>query len=241
MTHIIRCATGYTYEQLRPFIASALANTDACLDIIRYPGDSPLPYHDRLLVHEAWGEPMTCPVVQRYATIARVLCVIKGDYNVIHCDARDAVFLSDPFALTASDRIGLWATSEGKAIGTDQANYDWMRRLTYSPEIGLGLAGQPILCAGVWGGTAKAVVDHCDAITYLTAGHLWFGADQAAHNLLCRIHPTTVYNSIAHHCVLHGSEYDQGISVLHQYDRHQELVAMVNDMANGWARKAGIE
>lgn len=235
--HIVSCATGYTAEQLRPFILSALANTDAKIWLLRTPGDC-MPFDgnmERIRIYEI--DAMECPVVQRFGHIGDMIadCIHDNDH-VIHCDCRDLVFLGDPFQLV--ERTRFVATREaGQMAGADKANASWVCKL-------LSLAGMmtaddwPICCAGCFAGRADRVAGHCRAIAELCRGQHWFGADQAAHNLLVRTGELDQTAWLAHHAVL-GGVMTKAKPILHQYDRHPEMVAMVAGKVAEWSKTVG--
>ena len=157
--HIITCATGYTPEQLEPFVVTARRFCpEAMIHLIRYHGDAPIVGTYRYNVKR-----MECPVVERFAHLSKLAGDIARNYGdestAIHCDARDVVFQGNPFEDVKG--MALWTTCETKVVGADQANYNWLRRLIRTHELGTALSFATIQCAGVFGGDAVHVADHC--------------------------------------------------------------------------------
>ncbi len=230
--HIISCATGYTPEELAPFVVTARRFCpEAMIHLIRYHGDAPIEGTFRYTIPR-----MECPVVERFAHLSKLASDIARNYGddsvVIHCDARDVVFQYNPFEEVGG--MPMWTTSETKVVGADQANYNWLRRLIRTHELGTALSFATIQCAGVFGGHAVQVADHCKAIDLLTRNARWFGADQAAHILLADIAdiPLTFHGQVAWHAVLGGCDGEEWKTapILHQYDRHPKMVEYVAEL-----------
>lgn len=184
----------------------------------------------------------------RHIVIRDLLQATKvGDARILLCDSRDLVFQADPFG---SEWPPLWSCEEDKRLEECTLNSAWFKRVGGETAL-QNNKHQHVVCAGVIGGTTEAIkrylqqsskiVEEIAPIIPLTDG------DQGIHNNLVRLHPElgfTVLPNGGPLCINVGYTpacelAEEGASVrlrnredipaiLHQYDRHPNLRALVN-------------
>lgn len=195
---VIGIATGYGFEELKPFFTS-----------LRLSG-----FQGRALLLAGNLEPATKALLARlgaevlaftYPTEGVPSLVVNGRFylyrkllmdlapeldNALLTDVRDVVFQADPFDpdLGLADLEGqvcCFLEDADTTIGRNAMNAGWMRR-AYGPEVLAELAGRPISCVGTVFGGREALLGYLCLLTReLDAIRPdFFGSDTAAHNLL---------------------------------------------------------
>lgn len=224
---IITAALGYTGDRIRPFLESAMNVGIKDIMIIGYQGFTvPCGLPGKVFVVSDDGNQ---PASGRYHATVTALNLLHADPQMadrktLWLDSRDVLFRANPFIDEFWPDYPLFATAEAGRIRDDDTNWRWLDRLT-DGCCGRGMAKRPILCAGVFGGAFAVVMRHLSGIKTLCIGQDWFGADQAAHNLLCAIRrvPIIEHGKFAWHHVL---PQRRGVPlsvatcpIIHQYDR----------------------
>jgi hypothetical protein len=170
--------------------------------------------------------------------------------NVLLTDTRDVIFQRDPFTEISTKM--LWCGEEPILMKDCEINKAWYVQayLTAGFE---RIATYPVLCSGVTGGPRAKVEEYLEAMcrAILQVGSrivLHPGYDQAIHNHILRLSDlsgcvtffgaessnlATMHNTpVGSLCIADDQSIRTGdgtlISIVHQYDRHQELRRSVN-------------
>lgn len=166
-----------------------------------------------------------------------------SDYVMI-TDLRDVFFQRDPFADPVSG-LEVYLEDASVRIGYDDFNTRWIREV-FGPVELEHLHGRPVSCSGTVVGTRDAMLAYVTEMAAEIARHRRpMGArDQAVHNVLLHRDllpaPTAIMNgggriltmgkmpSYRSNADGHVVNADGSVpSVLHQWDRHPELVAHI--------------
>ncbi|MGB0683098.1 MAG: hypothetical protein ACPGOV_10340 [Magnetovibrionaceae bacterium] len=197
-TLIVGAALGYNADKLAPFVISLrrAGYLGDCLLFCDYP--APDARTQKLL--ETWRidwEPFQmpepapcCPHMARHYKLAAFLDSDRGrsyDY-FLHCDTRDVVFQSDPFAVDLSVPLYHFAEEGRRLIGQSESNRDWVRA-GFGEAALRRLEAKAIFCGGTILGSALGMRAHVSA-TLKLAEHLnpdslfMPGIDQATHLMI---------------------------------------------------------
>lgn len=187
----------------------------------------------------------------RYIFVRDLLAAWNLNHEkVLFCDSRDVVFQSDPFA---GEWPSLWTCEEDRKIEDCQLNKLWLERTVGKAAI-LDAKQHLIVCSGITGGQASHLARYLQRSSQLieqAASRIALvdvGDDQGIHNYLARVQPQlglTVlpngspaanvhYTIPADIKIIHNKAYlrERMPAILHQYDRHPILSAMVQSI---WA------
>ncbi|MCZ6782483.1 MAG: hypothetical protein O7G30_04150 [Proteobacteria bacterium] len=188
--------------------------------------------------------------VFRFFLYQRYLERAGGDYGrVLLTDVKDVVFQADPFASGGSRGIDAFQETNRLALRDEPTNRRWMEQL-FGESAVAELGDFPILCSGTILGDPESLVAYVDRFLQALRGayQMWdLGVDQGVHNYVvrkglvsdCRIVPNGEGSVLT---LGSGSEDEFGVDgegritngagrvvpVVHQYDRHPELVELVN-------------
>jgi hypothetical protein len=172
--------------------------------------------------------------------------------KILLVDSRDLVFQRDPFA---GDWPALWSSEEGKKIEDCSLNSFWFERVG-GWEALQAAKHEFIVCAGVIGGQAHRMsqyLQRSSAIIERLASRVALDdGDQGIHNNLVRLVTDLGFTVLGNGSALVAnvgstkpadliSERDEvrlvnrptASAILHQYDRHPHLVALVKSK---WAQ-----
>lgn len=194
------------------------------------------------------------PVVARFGDYARLIESRSALRNILLTDVRDVVFQASPFAQPITG-LEVFVEDENHSLGQNPFHSKYLRALA-GDEVTDTIADRPCLCAGTIIGPAADVARLCRLI--LTLGAIprssvggGFGIDQASLELA--VHQGLVaacvrpnYSRVATlgQCI-DGVGVDEdritnpdgSISpVVHQYDRHPELMGLVRARWSAEAR-----
>lgn len=170
---------------------------------------------------------------------------IKNYDKVLICDIRDVCFQSNPFQHKC--KASIISFLEEGTIRNSRMNLKWIRQAV-GEDASDSLMDKNICCAGVTIGKSDAILDYLDKMLHylFRARHMASvaGVDQGLHNYLFHDghlkNSETLENGNTYCMTLgNGKSYDFDynknvvmngnlISILHQYDRHQELNKMIN-------------
>jgi hypothetical protein len=169
--------------------------------------------------------------------------------NVLITDVKDVVFQRDPFDFPVTDRIHVAMENPDVPVGACPWNSQWLLA-GYPPEVLERLKDKDLSCAG----TTLAPVGHMMRYLELMLAEIagmkdaYKCADQAAHNLLLhdgKLDPVEKLRNFEGPILTVGSEqrYElddrnelvnrdgSKMAVIHQYDRHPELVRIFEKRA----------
>jgi hypothetical protein len=162
--------------------------------------------------------------------------------NVMLSDARDVLFLGNPFDLELGDGIYFFQEDERLAIRDNVNNAGWLHG-AYGQQALDELGGRPIVCAGVTIGAAAAVLEYerimVDELSKLA--RQFHGMDQGVHNFVVHSalvpHAHVVPNRegpvltmglmAAEDAVPILRERAPELKVVHQYDRHPGALEVI--------------
>lgn len=172
--------------------------------------------------------------------------------NVLLADIRDVIFQNDPFE-HISDNI--LAAQEDNTIGNCQFNSAWIRDL-YGEEMLNELSNKSILCSGTILGSRERVISLLEFVIneIETHGPRLDGVnsntiiDQGVYNYYCHLNPDTVkiVDNETGPILTAGykqnfkvtknaeviNENDEAFSIVHQHDRFNWLLTMLNERYN---------
>jgi hypothetical protein len=164
--------------------------------------------------------------------------------NVMLTDVRDVVFLGNPFSFDIGDSVFFFLEHERLRLRDNPHNRVWLDA-AYGPDVLAELGDLPISCSGVTIGAAPAITAYLAAMVDGLAQlpRQYTGIDQGVHNYL--VHKGLVPNSrlmpnragpvltvglmpdaAAARAIEEGRTR---IRVVHQYDRHPELAALIQE------------
>lgn len=224
MNAILTASAGLTRAQMRPFKCSAAKFVDAMVCDVRECG---MPPHTRRM--EEWRK-----ILKRERTIRRVLM----------CDGRDVVFQGDPFAELAEGAVHAFCEAGGMTVGLCPYNRGWAERW-YGAEWAARIAEKPIVCVGTIVAEREAAIVILERLIEEFRRHGWdVGMDTAAWQRMVwdgwmpvglMVHAndgpvlTVGYEKVVELDAEGWIVNREGRrpAVVHQYDRHPELVAAV--------------
>lgn len=245
---ILTCASGYhlpdkrnDLQGLLRMVRSASRNVPDARIVVYSEFPLPLPHYVEQRKYHARADMHA--VCARWVDYGEYLQFADPTTMVALVDARDVVWQSDIFRRTRYGEVTVHAEHPQYQPDTEPANQGWIERH-------LGFAARlpdkrGIACAGVITGEAGPLLaylrDMAGSISQATDHG--FGTDQAAHNLVARMHAKTVRWRVngehVLHCVLtphadiataNGNASLSGSkampSVVHQYDRVPSLLDM---------------
>jgi hypothetical protein len=169
-------------------------------------------------------------------------------HSVLLTDVRDVWFQADPFAAELAPGVHVFEEAVGRTIGSEPYNANWVRQAFEGPTLQRLLA-EPILCAGTILGTTPALAGFLghflDCFSHARQIHP-SGMDQGVFNCAARTYQGTdlFTHSNGESAVLTMGIMSQAdvqrdaagrivradgsvIPVLHQFDRHPELLAQL--------------
>lgn len=190
-------------------------------------------------------------MVQRWALPIKVMESFPEAENVILSDTRDLVYQDNPFNFLVGDELEL--TTETKTIGEcPDWNSRWILQM-YNDEVLNLVKDQKIICGGYMCGKKKGLTILCELMIEESKkypktqpGHPPLFVDQAAMNVyykLGKLPSTTLHPTGGPFVATIGSSLgttrldDEGFlitqdnlrpAVVHQYDRHPNLVEAFN-------------
>lgn len=195
------------------------------------------------------------PVVGRFSYYRQFIAENSEEYEkVLLCDVRDVVFQSNPFTTELPADICLFAEHASHSIDQSESNARWIRR-SFGQKTLNALSKKPIICGGVMLGTTQGMIRFLDQLVAAMAAcpanwSLRFGLDQAALNYIA--YEVGIPNShifeccvgpAAHLALVPDSELaiksdghvldrlGNVIPLLHQYDRHKQLLRLAQQAA----------
>ena len=171
--------------------------------------------------------------------------------HVLLTDVRDVFFQSNPFHLDVQSEFCVAEEHPVRKIDEQNNNADWIRR-AYGQSALDALAGLPIICAGVTIGTKNKILNYLSYLNRdIISRHIGWGTDQGAHNYIIRnILPRETdilrygEGPVTHVGIAPRSsiqidsrgrvvnEDGQPFSIVHQYDRHPDVEALLLDQLN---------
>ena len=254
---VLGYATGYGRAETEAFVRSlrAVHAGPAALFVDRDPefrtwlAQHGVEAHDAA-PREGWTP---LPVVARFADYARLIESRPGLRSVLLTDVRDVVFQADPFAKPLTN-VEVFIEDEAHVLGRNRFHDKYLRALAGDAAAD-GLSDQPCLCAGTVIGPAGDIARLCRLVLTLCAIPRanvggGFGIDQAAmefavHQGLIGATVQPNYSRVATiGLTLAGVDVvderivnpDGSVSpIVHQYDRHPDLMALVRHRWNAAA------
>jgi hypothetical protein len=176
--------------------------------------------------------------------------------NVLITDVKDVVFQRDPFDFVVGDRIHLAMENPNIPVGSCPWTSQWILA-GYPPEVLERLKDDEMSCAGTTLAPVPLMMRYLELMLAEIAGmkDAYECADQAAHNLLLhegKLEPVNRLRNFEGPILTVGTEpryelSDEGdlvnrdgsvIAVVHQYDRHPQLVRIYEEKAvpSAWRR-----
>lgn len=249
---VLCAAVGYDRGQVRPFFRS-LRDSGFEGHVLAYADGG-----GALEAADCGADVLPCPPVVGVPHAARFRWMLDampltGAGGVLLADVRDVVFQRSPAELP-DERLHVYEEDRCQTLGSCPYNSEWLR-LGYH-DAGLAkLAGRPILCVGTTCGSRAAVASYLERLCTELARiqpRTSKPQDQAAHNWLAygALAPTTsVWQNEQGHVYTVGYIPRETVRVLggaivnasgevphvvHQWDRHQNLTALV---AQRWGAK----
>jgi len=240
---ILTAAFRLSQAQMNPLLRSAARYcgaevhcwTDAALEdcvLHAWPANQVRPHNDRWAMWLEW--------LERNET-----------GRVMVCDGRDVLLQDNPFA-ELPDGLNVFCEAETMTIRACPYNSVWAARM-YGDAWLNQIGDNPITCCGVTIGDHDSMVRYLRAIVgeqWKRPGETWLGADTAIHQRVVydELVPATIWpneagpvytvgylprESVATRDGLILNRAGEAPAVVHQYDRHRNLSAMV---AERWAR-----
>lgn len=168
------------------------------------------------------------------------------DYEQVLCtDTRDVIFQGDVFESFAGYTNWLGCVTEYADIGKNTCNYDWLTDL-FGQEEADKLSDKKIICSGTVLGTVNEMKIFCRELWKILQHKTTDIFDQGVMNYLVYNNLLPIENLFGIDCVsgeiftcglvknnqIRGDKIlreDGGVpAVVHQYDRHAELVGLVD-------------
>lgn len=169
--------------------------------------------------------------------------------NVLLTDVKDVVFQRDPFAFAVGDRIHVAMENPDIPVGSCPWTSQWILA-GYPPEVLERLQDEEMSCAGTTLAPVPRMMRYLELMLAEIARmkDAYECADQAAHNLLLhegKLEPANRLRNFEGPILTVGTEprYElnddkelvnhdgSAIAVVHQYDRHPELVRIYEEKA----------
>lgn len=249
---VLGYATGYGVEHIEAFVRSLRACYDGPAALVVDPVPAVLAFLaeqriEAIFPQDAGGWTPQ-PVVRRFAAYADILAGRPGLGAVFLTDVRDVVFQASPFQTQVS-RLEVFVESE-TVVMVDHAFQIKHLRALLGRLLAQSLQDQRCICAGTIVGPAVDVLRLCRLILWLgaiprSAIGGGFGVDQASLAVAVRYGLIDAqvednYRRVAtlgHR--LDGTRVENGrivnadgtvSPVVHQYDRHPELMALVRSL-----------
>ena len=254
---VMGVAKGYGWQDVEPFVASCkkfCPDADLILfvdDISDFTRDKlirtgvtlekiPATFNDVLIIHTRW---------KMYADYLKVH---GGDYaQVFITDTRDVIFQGDLFAPFKGYTNWLGYVTETTNIGgVFTVNYDWLVS-AFGKVDADKLVDKQIICAGTIIGSAYEIKIFCRIMWDTLKGNRFWGHDQAAMNYFVWNNLLPIKNLLEldvnggaiftagqfgklYPVKIRGEKILRGNggvpAVVHQYDRHSELVELVDNV-----------
>jgi hypothetical protein len=170
--------------------------------------------------------------------------------EVMVTDIRDVLFQDDPFR-GGVGRLEVFAEEPPATIGGQQANSDWIREL-YGPAVLAEMADKPISCSGTVFGDRESILHY---LSEMRQESFWrrqplTAHDQGIHNYLVwsgRLEPVTLVANgegrVLSMALMPSFRRDHDgyllnrdgtrPAVVHQYDRHPELLDELPGLLGG--------
>ena len=166
--------------------------------------------------------------------------------GVFLTDIRDVIFQGDPFSKgELYPSYFEYATEDVSIESTPASNALWIRKF-FGDSAYHALKDKSVICAGTICGTVTAILIFLKKMEELLARSTFWGADQASMNYLVHNHLLPLKNLVESNTFsgdiltlsgLPDAEVSEGNvlsrnrsvpSVVHQYDRHKELVRLID-------------
>lgn len=246
---VLGYATGYGVEHIEAFVRSLRAHHDGPCALVVDPFPAVLAFLAEqgveALVPQEAGDWTPQPVVRRFAAYADILAGRARLGGVFLTDVRDVVFQASPFAAPLT-QLEVFIESEKVVMAEHAFQIKHLRALA-GRTLAEGLEDQHCICAGTIAGPASEVLKLCRLILWLgaiprSAIGGGFGVDQASLAVAVRYGLIDAQVEDNYRRVatlgprLDGVRIDDGriinadgtvSPVVHQYDRHPELMAAV--------------
>jgi hypothetical protein len=246
---VLGYATGYGVEHIEAFVRSLRAFYDGPAALVVDPAPAVLAFLAAQRIEAVFpqdpGGWTPQPVVRRFAAYAEIIAGRLGPGAVFLTDVRDVVFQASPFETPVS-RLEVFVESETVAMADHAFQIKHLRALVGGP-LAQGLEDRRCICAGTIAGPASDVLRLCRLILWLgaiprSAIGGGFGVDQASLAVAVRYGLIDAqvednYRRVATlGRALDGIRVENGrivnadgtvSPVVHQYDRHPELMALV--------------
>ena len=183
--------------------------------------------------------------------------------NVLLTDVKDVVFQRDPFDFAIGERINVAMENPNISVGSCPWTSQWLLA-GYPPEVLERLKDEEMSCAGTTLAPVPLIMRYLELMLAEIARmkDAYECADQAAHNLLLhegKLGPVNRLRNFEGPILTVGTEPryrlndkeelvnrdGSTIAVVHQYDRHAELVRICEEKAipsalRRWASKAAF-
>ena len=249
---VMGVAKGYDWNPLEPFVISFKRNcpgADLVLfvdDISDFTRDKllcvgveniPADYKDVMIIHARWKTYLD--FLEKYGT---------NYEQVLVTDTRDVIFQGDPFVDFKNNLNWLgYSTEEGSILpaGKQPVDYIWIKS-RFGKEEADKLADKPAICCGTVIGSVNEMKMFCLKMWDFLKNDTVWGHEQASMNYFIYENLLPIENiieldgqtsaiftmalsekiSVKDGLILRG---DGGVpAVVHQYDRHAELVQLVD-------------
>ena len=246
---VLGYATGYGVEHIEAFVRSLRACYDGPAALVVDPVPAVLAFLaeqriEAIFPQDAGGWTPE-PVVRRFAAYADILAGRPGLGAVFLTDVRDVMFQASPFETPVS-RLEVFVESETVAMVDHAFQIKHLRALVGRP-LAQHLEDRRCICAGTIAGPAVDLLRLCRLVLWLgaiprSAVGGGFGVDQASLAVAVRYGLVDAQVEDNYRRVatlgreLDGIRVENGLivnadgtvsPVVHQYDRHPELMALV--------------
>lgn len=252
---VLGLCTNYALHQIEPFLATLRAQVGDAHVCLFAAGMDLAFYHaaEDLGVEVCNALPYLkrgfLPEVARYMMYDDYLSAFAQRFHkILLTDVRDVVFQGDPFAEPLHAEVSFAA--EDDKIGSCPHNSTWLRML-YGDAVLAELADCQISCSGTTIGEAGGIVRYVktmrEEIETRPVDSRGFGFDQGIHNYIVwklrppygRLDPANRIVKTLHYTPKHRLQVTEGqitfegraAPIVHQFDRHPDLVAHIASAA----------
>ncbi len=243
---VIGAATGYTEEEIKPFLKSLRLSGYAGKIILFADGGAAKEAEEWVVDIRKPPKIKTVPHAERFYWIADAISGIDC-HGIFAADTRDVIFQTNPAFLPAS-RLHAYEEDDSMTIGSCPYNSKWIE-VAYGNDIMNRMAHHPISCVGTICGDKLSMALHMlglkERLSILQPKTKEY-QDQAAHNHMIRAlnFDGVVHNNEEGHIYTVGYIPREAVAidggmilnkagdvpiVIHQWDRHQNLSALVKE------------
>jgi hypothetical protein len=216
--------------------------------VIEYSNNWPFVSDPNLVKSIPESRDVLSPNSLRYLLYNAYLQAHAAEYfHVMISDVRDVYFQKDPFGFNYPDGVCVFMEDNGTTIGLQKHNRYWIET-GFGKEILEEIFNRPISCSGVTIGTSTAMLQYFrNMLSLICSMKNIPGLDQGIHNYLLykSMIPTAhqfeddagPVSTISQFKPLHKIKIKGGkvrgitgeiISIVHQYDRHNQLLLQWN-------------